>query len=188
MFSYALLLYVLVSFPLTWDDIVKLLKVLILVGAVEGCLAIFQGVWLKALRPSGTFFNPNFLAGYLVAMWSMLLGYLCFATKVNAWSTWRMTFSSYIHFPALILIMPLFLVAILLTGSRGGLLALFVGTAVIIFLRFGVKGLSVSVAFTALTLLTPNPLHERIRAQHNENPLGYARVHIWQSAVNEIID
>jgi hypothetical protein len=34
-----------------------------------------QGLAWNVVRPSGTFFNPNFLAGYLVVTWAILLSF-----------------------------------------------------------------------------------------------------------------
>ena len=66
--SYGVLLYVLVSFSLTWGDISKTLAILGIMRSFEACLAIPQGAWLKTLRPTGTYFNPYFLAAYLTTV------------------------------------------------------------------------------------------------------------------------
>ena len=60
--SYSILLYVLVSFSFTWADIAKLLAILCVMASFEAGLAISQAAWIKTIRPTGTFFNPNFLA------------------------------------------------------------------------------------------------------------------------------
>jgi O-antigen ligase/Flp pilus assembly protein TadD len=187
LFSYALLLYVLVSLSLAWDDVVKLMTVLIGMGVLEACLAIVQGAWLKALRPSGTFFNPNFLAGYLVTAWSVLLGYLSYGIRKNSWKKWQKALLSLVGFAALILMMALFIVAILWTGSRGAMLALFAATALIVVVRYGLRGISICVLLIALVLLTPSPFRERLQAEHEQNRVSYARWQIWQSAVHEMI-
>ncbi len=187
LFSYALLLYVLVSLSLAWDDIATLMTVLIGMGLLEACLAIVQGTWLKTLRPSGTFFNPNFLAGYLVAAWSILLGYLSYGIRKNSWKKRQKTSRSFVGFVALILMMAFFMVAILWTGSRGAILALFAATALIVLVRHGFGGVVVCVLLIALVLLAPSPFRERLQAEHEQNRASYSRWQIWQSSVHEII-
>lgn len=189
LFSYALLFYVLVSFSFVWDDIAKLLIVLIVMGIFEAGVAVFQGAWLKALRPSGTFFNPNFLAGYLVAVWMVVLGYLCYTSAMGSWRIWeKPRLPSYTHPIALILMMGLFLVAILWTGSRGAMLALSAGTILVVGVRFGYKGIGLFALLMVVAILIPNPFYERLQSEHKQNPLSYARWQIWQSSVQEMID
>ncbi len=188
LFSYALLLYVLVSLSLAWDDVAKLMTVLIGMGLLEACLAIVQGAWLKTLRPSGTFFNPNFLAGYLVAAWSILLGYLSYGIRKNSWKKRQKGSLSFVGFAALILMMAFLMVAILWTGSRGAILALFAATGLIVVVRHGCRGIGICVLLIALLLLAPSPFRERLQAEHEQNRASYARWQIWQSSVHEIID
>src|SRR5213594_4419147 len=77
--GYAALLYLLVCFIEGWDHIARLPAVLVGMGLFETGWALVQAGWFAAARPTGTFFNPNFLAGYLAAVWAIVLGYLCYA-------------------------------------------------------------------------------------------------------------
>lgn len=194
LFSYAVLLYLIVFFVVEWDHIAKLLIVLVSMGLFEVGWALVEVAWGDALRPSGTFFNPNFLASYLGAIATIVLGYLCYG-KIE-WSGRRRSslamFKSS-RFNLLRLFTPIALLAslvtaIVLTGSRGGLLALLVGTGLVLGIRFGRKGLAVLLVPLLVCLIVPNPLRDRLFAEHTDNPVGYARWHMWQSAAQEMID
>ncbi|TLY27599.1 MAG: hypothetical protein E6K63_10515 [Nitrospirae bacterium] len=178
--SYAGLLYLLVSFIVGWDHVAKLLVVLTGLGLCEAGWALLQAWWLGAARPTGTFFNPNFLAGYLAAVWAIVLGYLCYA---------RVGQGGILRAGSLRLIVPIgilgtFLLTVVYTGSRGGVLALAVGTSVVIGVRYGRRALAVFLLLLVVGLLVPNPLRDRLWAEHVVNPVGYARWQIWQSSIH----
>src|SRR5437667_380156 len=81
-----------------------------------------------ATRPTGTFFNPNFLAGYLAVVWAIVLGSLCYVRL--GWNRGRRAkgvhLTDLIRVMVPIAILALLLFAIVWTGSRGGILALVV--------------------------------------------------------------
>lgn len=188
--GYAILLYLLVCFIEGWDHIARLLAVLVGMGLFETGWALVQGGWFGATRPTGTFFNPNFLAGYLAAVWTIVLGFLCYVRL--GWNRGRR--AKGVHPTDLfrvmvpIAILALLLFAIVWTGSRGGILALVVGTILVLGFRFGLKGLSLIALLLLVGLLVPNPLRERLWAEHVGNAVGYARWQMWQSAVREMRD
>ena len=174
--SYAGLLYLLVSFIVGWDHV----AVLTGLGLCEAGGALLQAWWLSTARPTGTFFNPNFLAGYLAAVWAIVLGYLCYA---------RVGQGGILRAGSLRLIVPIgilctFLLTVVYTGSRGGVLALAVGTSVVIGVRYGRRGLGVLLLLVVVGLLVPNPFRDRLLAEHVANPVGYARWQIWQSSIH----
>ncbi|MGH2621015.1 MAG: O-antigen ligase family protein, partial [Anaerolineales bacterium] len=188
--GYAALLYLLVCFIEGWDHIAKLLAVLVGMGLFETGWALVQGGWFAATRPTGTFFNPNFLAGYLAAVWAIVLGSLCYvrlgwnrARRAN-----RVHPTDLIRVVVPIAILALLLSAIVWTASRGGILALVAGTMLVLSLRFGLKGLSLIALPLLVGLLVPNPLRDRLWVEHVANPVGYARWQMWQSAVREMMD
>ncbi|GIW53749.1 MAG: hypothetical protein KatS3mg082_0153 [Nitrospiraceae bacterium] len=76
--TYAVLLYLVVFFLRRWNHVLVLLGTLAVMGGLEAGLALVQGLWFGKLRPTGTFFNPNFLAGYLAAILTLLLGVVAF--------------------------------------------------------------------------------------------------------------
>ncbi|MBI4401196.1 MAG: O-antigen ligase family protein [Nitrospirae bacterium] len=178
--SYSALLYLLVCFIGAWDHIARLLVVLVGMGLFESGWALVQAGWSGAARPSGTFFNPNFLAGYLAVIWAIILGHLCYAQV--RWASWKKGLLLPIS------VLAVFLLAIMWTGSRGGILAAMAGTGLVVGARFGRKGLAVLLLVLLAGLLLPNPLRNRLWAEHVLNPVGYARWQIWHSSAREIAD
>jgi O-antigen ligase/polysaccharide polymerase Wzy-like membrane protein len=188
LFTYAVLFYLLVSFISGWDHIAVLLVVLLSMGLLEVGWALWQGWWGGDPRPNGTFFNPNFLAGYVAAVWAVALGYLCYA-KIGrrGWPGVRRYSVVDVILP--ILLLSLLLLVIVWTGSRGGILAVAVGSTFVVGLRFGRRGFGLFVlALGLLVVLVPNPLRERIWAEHAVNPVGYARWDMWQQSLRQMTE
>lgn len=181
--SYAALLYVLLCVIETWGHVAKIMAVLVLMGLFEAGLTLVQAWGFHSPRPVGTFANPNFLAGYLAAMWCVLLSHLAHM-KIGQGGWRERVVSIQAALPAVAA--ALILLAIALTRSRGGLLALAGGTTVALLLRFGRKGLIGVAVFLAIVLSVPNPLSERIRAEHSVNPVGYARWQMWERAASQM--
>lgn len=188
--SYAMFLYLLVLFISRWEHVAILLGIVVSMGCAETLLMIAQ-VRQGSVRPSGTFFNPNFLAGYLVAAWTLTLSFLSYQSI-------RRTKDQLLHGQTRALLTRLLLpmcvaaaltVAIVWTGSRGGLLAAGIGSSVVIGLRSSRRGF---VLFFMLFLfglaVIPNPLRERLYAEHAFNPVAYARWEMWEGAVRNMID
>jgi tetratricopeptide (TPR) repeat protein len=182
--GYAILLYVLVSVLDQWKHVTILLVTVAGVGLLEAGWALVQGGWLGAIRPTGSFFNPNFLAGYLAACATLVLGWLLYVPAPSERGAW--IGGHWVRLGWLIAILATVLSALIWTGSRGGLLALSAGTLVVIGLRFGRRwagGLLLTLLL--LGVLIPNPLRDRFRSEHAVNPETYARWQLWQSAVRE---
>ncbi len=181
--SYAACLYVLVSVIDTWRQAAWILGMLALMGLFEAGLALLQAWALEAPRPTGTFANPNFLAGYLAAIWCVFLSRLLYVKMGRGrWSGRIVSIQVALPMAAAALI----LLAIALTRSRGGVLALVVGTTVAVLIRFGRRGLISALVLTAVVLIVPNPVSDRIRAEHSANPVGYARLQMWERAAHQI--
>ncbi len=191
--SYAGLLYFVVFFVTRWDHVTKLLALVVGVGLFEGGSALVQAWWVGLLRPAGTFFNPNFLAGYLGAIVAVVLGVLCYSRiRWPRWGpgwTWRrVSGADAMRRLAIVGTLILLLVAIVLTGSRGGVLALVVGTSFVCAIRFGRWGaLSLLVAIL-VCVLVPNPVRDRLLVEHRANPVSYARWQMWQGSVHAMRD
>jgi O-antigen ligase/Flp pilus assembly protein TadD len=186
--AYVTFFYLLVSFIDRWEHIRTLAIVIVLMGICEAGWAIFQGMVWNVARPSGTFFNPNFLAGYLTVSWAILLS--CVLHKYRRWSSfplplkppvlWWLGFGS-----ALCGILG----AMLLTQSRGGMIALFVATAFIVTARYGWKLAGIcGVLFVLIGFFVPTSIRERVLVEHYQNPVAYARWQMWQGAVRQMID
>lgn len=185
---YAMFFYLLVSSVDRWEHVHTLTAVIVLAGVGEAALAILQGVAWHVMRPSGTFFNPNFLAGYLAVSWAMLLsgvvhGYRRDAAWSSAWLSPALWWSG-----ILASLGSLFL-AVMLTQSRAGMIVLLVSTAFILTVRYGWKLAGSCLLFLVLAgLFLPTPLRERVLAEHQQNPVSYARWQMWQGAIAQMVD
>jgi len=184
--GYAGLLYLLAAFMRQWEHWAVLYRTLVVIALFESGLALYQYAIEGTPRPNGTFFNPNFLAGYLAAIFVAVLASTCYAKTWHRrfWSTWE----SVIHHSLPILLLLILLSAILLTGSRGATVALVAGTAVVIGVRFGRHGLLGLVLLSAAVVLIPNPIRDRALAEHQQNPVTYARWQMWEGAVQEMTE
>lgn len=185
--SYAVFLYVLVAFLTAWQCIGVLLVILSGMGLFEAGWIIIQACWYGKPRPSGTFFNPNFVAGYLAAIWVVMFSVFCSAIPSRI--RW-ITSTPYRVFGVLSvgILLGVTCVAIVLTRSRGGGVALLGGLALVMWLRFGRKGISVFLVVLLAGILIPNPWRDRFYIEYLINPVGYARWQIWQSSLLEMLE
>lgn len=184
--GYAGLLYLLAVFAHGWQHWMTLYKIFVVMALLESGVAFFQYSVEGVSRPSGTFFNPNFLAGYLAVVFVAVLAHTCY-TKIwhrQFWSTGQSAIRNSLPFIMMLILAS----AIALTGSRGGTLALVAGTAMVISVRVGRYGLLGLVLLAALVALIPNPIRDRALAEHQLNPASYARWHIWDGAVQEMTE
>jgi O-antigen ligase len=176
LFTYAALLYLLVSSFTAWEHVRRISVAVALLGTAEAVLGIGQYLWGDALRPSGTFFNPNFFAGYLVAVATSVMGLISMHRVRRSPGLWG----------GGVCLLSLLVGAVLMSGSRGAMLALAVGAAVVLVLRYQTRGVVAVGVLILGVLLVPNPLMERLRAEHRANALSYARVQMWAGAVQEM--
>ncbi len=186
--GYATLFYLLVSFVDRWEYIRRLTVVIVLMGVGEASWAIIQGLAGNVLRPSGTFFNPNFLAGYLTVTWTILLSVAIYGSRqVSAWS--RLWTSPVLWWFGLGTALGGLFFAILLTQSRGGMIVCVVGTVFVLTARYGWKlAGSCAVVLVLLGLFVPTPIRDRVLAEHQQNPASYARWQMWQGAIAQMVD
>ena len=157
--GYVTFLYLLVSFVDRWDHIRTLTVMILLMGVGEAGWAIVQGLLGHVVRPSGTFFNPNFLAGYLTVTWAILLSCALYGYRhVSALSTPSMP--PVLWWLGLGSALGGVLVAVLLTQSRGGMVVFFAATVFILTVRYGWKlagACAVVLVLSAIILPDANP-------------------------------
>ncbi|MCS6319959.1 MAG: O-antigen ligase family protein, partial [Nitrospira sp.] len=186
--GYATLFYLLVSFVDRWEHIRTLIIVVVLMGVGEASWAIMQGLAGNVLRPSGTFFNPNFLAGYLTVTWTILLSVAIYGSRQVSASS-RLWTSPLLWWLGLGTALGGLFFAILLTQSRGGMIVCLVGTVFVLTARYGWKlAGSCAVALVLLGLFLPTPIRDRVLAEHQQNPASYARWQMWQGAIAQMVD
>jgi tetratricopeptide (TPR) repeat protein len=177
---YAILFLVFMSVVRDGEGLNRLIVVFISVSAFEAMLTLLQA-WKGTARPSGTFFNPNFLAGYLSMAWSILLAQVCYGS-----SKLRTALISWPLLGKLILLVLMFS-AVIVTGSRGGMLALSVASLLVLSVRFGWAGVGAVLLLCAACLLIPNPWMDRLKAEHTLNYATYARLEIWKATFSEML-
>lgn len=200
--GYAALLYFIVFFINGWKDVIRLVAVFSAVAVGESTLALVQFFMLELPRPNGTFFNPNFLAGYLAAVFGIILGTgMCFRwpryARLNILPSLRSPHginetmtrrsSNVLLFGVWICTLILLAVAILITGSRGGLLAAIIATMCVCILQLRQWGIAVVGLVIVAVLFIPNPLSSRITAEHRINPESYARWQIWHQSGQAVL-
>ena len=183
--TYAGLFYLIVLYIGTWDHIQKLLMVVVGMGVFEAVWAGIQAMQ-GVLRPTGTFFNPNFLSGYLAVSFILIVAYFIHLPLREV--HWRISrksaVPSFIRLGLPLLVAVCLLMITLLSGSRGGLLALVAGAMVIIGVRLGWKGQALIILLLLMVVLLPNPLQQRVLAEHDRNPAAYSRIQIWEGAIH----
>lgn len=186
--GYATLFYLLVSFIDRWEHVRTLTIMIVLMGIGEAGWAIVQRFAWNIIRPSGTFFNPNFLAGYLAVSWSILLSCAVYGNRKGGAFSWPSLPPALWWFGVGSALGGL-LFAVVLTQSRGGMLVLLVATMFVLTARLSWKlAGSCAVVLLLAGLLIPTPLKERVLAEHEQNPVSYARWQMWQGAVRQMVD
>ncbi len=141
-------------------------------------LAAGHGLWeqlfLQPGRVSGPFRDPNHLASLITAGTAVVLARLVFGGRVPWRRRWWW----------LLPLVPLVWV-LLLTGSRGGVLAfLAVLTAALLARRLVL--VLVPLAVWAGLLLVPNPFRSYLISMASGDPYALERIGIWRSALDMI--
>lgn len=186
--AYVTFFYLLVMFVDRWEHIRTLTIVVVLTGLGEAGWAIMQGIIWNAARPSGSFFNPNFLAGYLVVTWAILFSCAVYGHRgLQIFS--RRSMPPALRWVGIGSALSVVLIAVLLTESRGGMIVFLVATVIILVARYGWR-LATSCALLLLlaAVLVPTPVRERVLLEHRQNPVTYVRWQMWQGALRQMID
>ena len=188
--AYVVLFYLLVACVRKWDHIYVLATVIVCVGIGEATWTIFQGGMWKISRPSGTFFNPNFLAGYLAVSWAILLSSLVYRHRIPSISSiLNIRVRQVVRLIGALCALGTVLAAVLLTESRAGILVCLVSTLFVLTVRFGFKVAGGCAVFLVVAgLLIPTPTRERAVSEHSLNPAAYARWQMWEGAIQQMIE
>ncbi len=186
--GYVTLFYLIVSFVNQWEHIRTLTLVIVLMGVGEAGWAVMQGLAWNVVRPTGTFFNPNFLAGYLTVTWTILMNVALYGYRqVPACS--RRWLSPVLWWIGLGTALGSLVLAVLLTQSRGGMVVFLVGSGFVLTARYGWKLAGSCVAAVVLLgLFVPTPIRDRVLTEHRQNPVSYARWQMWQGAIAQMVD
>lgn len=170
--------------------IMRSLAILFLMGVAEASLGIAQYGWLGAGRAAGTFFNPNYLGGFLVPL--IALGGAClFTTDRGLWNEMAASLrlpSGRVVPAAVVVGLLIMVVGLVVTGSRGAMLAAAVAAAAVLVASFGKRGLLVLVIALLLLAVIPNPVKDRVIEYPSKDLYAYARAEIWKSTGRIILD
>jgi O-antigen ligase len=176
--------YYLILFNFSRSTIRASVIVLILSAVVQGGIGLFQYMLLRMSLVTGTFSNPNFYAGFLVAILPLSLGELLFRRTNPLWY----------------LANALILAGILLSGSWGAIFSLLIVSLFLLyffrmyFFRvyfFRKKKIILYLLLLFLVAMTlavlPNPLKGRILRAGIDDIQVYTQVYthlsVWKSAL-----
>lgn len=179
LFTYAVMLLVVLHFVKSARHIRSLVAVVLGMGLVEAAVGVYQYVWAGQARPTGTFFNANFFSAYEVAVFAVAFGILCFrrrgeGARRDTLFLWCAAGAGAVVF--------------VLAQSRGALLA-FVGAVTVIGLcRFGKVFLGIIVLCLLVGAVVPNPLQTRLATIEDRDPYAFTRLDMWKSSLQRIVD
>jgi O-antigen ligase len=146
----------------------------------QSLLVLGEALGFGRDRPAGTFYNPNFLAGFLAAALLLVVGGQIFPPAGSRRRPQRTVLAAAEG--------TLLLAALLTTGSRGGALALATGLLLLLALRsWKVATAAFSAACIAL-LAIPNPLVHRLQSLPQTDNFAFTRLAIWKSAWSMMLD
>jgi O-antigen ligase len=151
-------------------------RMVVLVAAAQGLLALYQGLILEQTRPAGTFLNPNYLACWLAVALIMSAG------------AWRRDLPFVSKAAGIGLAAPT-AAALLLSGSRGGMLALAAGLLWLLWRAWGSLRPVERRLFVVAMLLGGCLLGWRMAGRLQEDdPFRYQRLEIWKSSAEMVRD
>ncbi len=146
--------------------------IIFLLGIFEVIIAIFKSAFLNG-GFTGTFYSPNIFADFLILSFFSgiaILNYYKRGLKI-----------------AIFLSLFIFVIMILLTGSRGGSATLIVA-AILFSLRWKRFLLSFIILLFAVTIVftVNNPLKEKVFSGVKKDPFLWERTNIWKSSLKVI--
>lgn len=181
--SYVLLYYLVFNLVKTADFKNKILNIIIFICTLIAIVGIWQH--LQHQTSSVTFPNVNLAAGYLVAGIALALSKLLTDYK------WRINYMKQnkylvLHISYLVLTI-IMLMALVYTGSRGGLLSflvVFTFLSVVVFKKWGL--IFVLVALILVSIFIPQDYVIRLLKLNWTDPYTFQRLAIWNSGLKAI--
>jgi hypothetical protein len=165
-----------------WLLIFLAVYLLIFMGAFEGAFGIIRYFLEEGDRAKGTFFNPAFYAGYLIAICPLCLAILIFPSSAPVLSFWARA-KKPLLFAALILM----ILGMIYSGSRA-VLAAILALAAVLFSRWRNLALVLLLLFIASVAVIPNPLRERVKNLDQNDLYAWERIAIWKSSLDMTCD
>lgn len=177
--GYGALLWLAVHFVENATQVRRLVAVILGMGFFEAAAGIYQFMWAGFPRAKGTFFNPNFLASYEMAVFALAFGLLCYGSHGEA-RRWER--------PVLWAVSGAAGIAFIVAQSRGALLAFVVAVGFVGFCRFGKIFPGVLVLCLLVGWAVPNPLQQRILTVGAQDPYAYTRQDIWKNSTQRLVE
>jgi O-antigen ligase/Tfp pilus assembly protein PilF len=151
-------------------------RMVVLVAAAQGLLALYQRLVLEETRPAGTFLNPNYLACWLAVALILSAG------------AWRRELPLVSKVAGIGLAAPA-AAALVLSGSRGGLLALGAGLLWLLCRCWSDLRPAERRLFVASMLLGIVLVGWRMAGRLQEDdPFRYQRLDIWKASAAMVMD
>lgn len=147
----------------------------------QAAVVLWQRFGEGQIRPAGTFYNPNFLAGFLAAGAVLALGGVVFPDKDRAGRGGAAAALRSAEALASV-------AALVLTGSRGGMLALAAGLLVLLGMRSWRLAAAGAAGALAAVAAVPNPFVERLQTLPQGDAFAFTRLAIWRSALAMMLD
>ncbi|MGA1794326.1 MAG: O-antigen ligase family protein [bacterium] len=171
------LFYVHMAKTFSIRDIETLFWGMVGMGVVQSLIGFYQAFLMHEVRITGTFYNPNHLAAFLACLCMLIIARMAFHPPFR---------TQWMPKAGLVGLMG---IALFLTGSRGGLLAL-AGGAVgfVLCSRARWKVLSVLMVAFVLFIFIPNPLMVRIMEVGRADVYAYSRWSMWKGALAMLRD
>jgi len=154
-------------------------RALLISGVIEACWGIEQYMWGGVSRPAGSLFNPSFFGGYLGALAAIPFARILFSSSGDLKKS---------SFALYVLVFILFLAGILVSGSRGAIVALIAGMTVVGWTRLGIKIIPIILLAIFAILVIPNPFQKRLKSLGEKDIYAWSRISIWRSSVSMIGD
>lgn len=173
-------LYGCLSFNPSFAGLALVLRAVRAQAVFQSLLVLGAAIWLDRVRPAGTFFNPNFLAGFLAVALVLLVGGQLFPAAGEERRPLRRVLAAAEG--------AVLLAALLTTGSRGGALALAGGLLLLLVLRSWKAAAAVSSLAAVALLAIPNPLFQRLQALPHTDNFAYTRLAVWKGALAMMLD
>jgi O-antigen ligase len=168
------------------SNIWQLFYIILFSAFIQTSSAFVQILLNPGGRVAGTFFNPNFLAGYLAAILGVIGGIILFfptsfyKENQNAKKPFLKLSSPLIIF---ILSFILIFITLILTQSRGGGIAFLVSFLFLFFLKFRIKALIILPILLLIFLIIPNPLKNRLMNISKSDIYAYERISVWKESI-----
>jgi len=146
---------------------------------LEICLGLFEYFWLHPARVRGSFFNPAYYAGYLLALIPFPLYALFYGPEILGERGKKLLVR--LGF-GIIFLCGLF--ALFASGSRVAVFSL-VPLGVVLLARYRLRALVVLLALFLGIIFFPNPFQKRLKTI-NRDPYAWERITIWKTSLRMI--